>query len=117
MSCLLIKAGDWAQQSSRSLLDLVFYVIQHQKKILSSLPSSFFLAFWLFCTLTPSSVPAVIVTFLLKHLSVDIKEQPPPSSSPRTVCSTTCSCCSGPLVFFPLCGLLGSVFFSNGVLL
>lgn len=43
MSCLLIKAGDWAQQPSRSLLDLVFYVIQHQKKILFSLPSTQFL--------------------------------------------------------------------------
>lgn len=101
MSCLLVTAGDWAQCSSRSLQDLFFYVIQHQKKILFSL-SNFFLAFWLFCILTLSPVPAVRMTFLLEHLSVDTKEQPAPSFSLRTVCNTTCSRCADPLwVFFP----------------
>lgn len=74
MSCWLTIAGDWAQHSSSSLLELLYTsCVTGKRGLFFFHPPLFFLSFWLFCILTLSPVPAVLTTFLPEHLPVNVQ--------------------------------------------
>lgn len=87
-------------------LDLFFYVIKHQKKRFS-FPSTQF-ACWLSCILTLSPVPAVIMTFLLEHLSAETRSSLL-SAFPKNCVQHDPFPLECPCVLLPLCDSPGSV--------